>query len=187
MLWTIGIALGIAVLNLGLNYNSLVKLENTVEVAWSQIEVQLKRRHNLIPNLVKTTKEYMDYEQQVLTEVAEARSKAVKARNVAQQAEAESELNQSLDKLIGVIEDYPELKANQSFLDLQEELVSTENRIAFGRQSYNDAVLYFNNKVEMFPSNIIASFFDFKTKDYFEVEHERERELPEIDIKKGGI
>ena len=183
MMWLIGIISGVIILSLGVNYNSLVKLENTVEVAWSQIEVQLKRRHDLIPDLVKTTQEYMDYEQQVLTEIIEARSKAVKAEQVLQQAEAESELNQSLDKVIGLIEDYPDLKAKQNFLDLQEELLSTENRIAFGRQSYNDAVLYFNNKVEMFPSNIIASLFNFQAKDYFEVEYERERKLPEIDIK----
>lgn len=182
MWWIIAFTLGVIALFLWLTYNSLVKLENTVEIAWSQIDVELKRRHNLIPNLVQTTKEYMKYESEVLNKIIEARNRAVEVNQITQQAEAESKLNQSLDQLIGLIEDYPELKADKNFLKLQEELVSTENRIAFGRQSYNDAVLYLNNKIEMFPASLIANLFNFKAKDYFEIKYERERAALKIDM-----
>ncbi|MGM0370389.1 MAG: LemA family protein [Bacillota bacterium] len=182
MWWILLIIVVIPVLFLWLTYNSLVELENTVEVAWSQIDVQLQRRHDLIPKLVKVTQEYIDYEREVINNLVEARREAVQSQQIDSQAGAESDLNQALDKLLGVVEDYPDLKAKENFLELHEELVSTENKIAFGRQSYNDAVLYFNNQVETFPSNLIADYFGFETEDYFEIEYQRERKAPDLGL-----
>ena len=161
-------------------YNSLVRLRNQVKNAWSQIDVQLKRRHDLIPNLVETAKGYMKHERGTFEAITEARSKAMGANNVADAAKAEGHLADALSKFMLVVENYPVLKANQNFLSLQEELSSTENKIAFARQSYNDQVLFFNNKIEMFPSNIIAGMFSFKKGDFFEVETAAEREAPKV-------
>ncbi|UCD50888.1 MAG: LemA family protein [Phycisphaerales bacterium] len=161
-------------------YNSLVRLRNQVDNAWSQIDVQLKRRHDLIPNLVETAKGYMKHERETFEAITEARSKAMGAGNVADAAKAEGQLAEALSKFMLVVENYPDLKANQNFLSLQEELSSTENKIAFARQSYNDQVLFFNNKIEMFPSNIIAGMFSFKKRDFFEVETAAEREAPKV-------
>jgi len=161
-------------------YNSLVRLRNQVKNAWSQIDVQLKRRHDLIPNLVETAKGYMKHERGTFEAITEARSKAMGANNVADAAQAEGHLADALSKFMLVVENYPDLKANQNFLSLQEELSSTENKIAFARQSYNDQVLFFNNKIEMFPSNIIAGMFSFTKSDFFEVETAAEREAPKV-------
>ena len=161
-------------------YNSLVQLRNRVKNAWSQIDVQLKRRHDLIPNLVETAKGYMQHERQTLSAVTEARSRAMGADGVAAKGKAESTLSGALSKFMLVVENYPDLKANQNFLALQEELTSTENRIAFSRQSYNDSVLFFNNKIQMFPSNIIANMFGFNTEEFFEIEDASEREAPQV-------
>lgn len=161
-------------------YNSLVRLRNQVKNAWSQIDVQLKRRHDLIPNLVETAKGYMKHERGTFEAITEARSKAMGANNVADAAKAEGHLADALSKFMLVVENYPDLKANQNFLSLQEELSSTENKIAFARQSYNDQVLFFNNKIEMFPSNIIAGMFTFTKSDFFEVETAAEREAPKV-------
>lgn len=161
-------------------YNSLVRLRNQVKNAWSQIDVQLKRRHDLIPNLVETAKGYMKHERGTFEAITEARSKAMGANNVADAAKAEGHLADALSKFMLVVENYPDLKANQNFLSLQEELSSTENKIAFARQSYNDQVLFFNNKIEMFPSNIIAGMFSFTKRDFFEVETAAEREAPKV-------
>ena len=134
-------------------YNSLVKLKNRVKNAWSQIDVQLKRRHDLIPNLIETVKGYMTHERDTLENITKARSQAVAAEGVGDKAKAEGELTRALGKFNLVVENYPDLKANQNFLSLQEELTSTENKISFSRQNYDDQVLFYNNKIEMFPSN----------------------------------
>ena len=161
-------------------YNSLVRLRNQVKNAWSQIDVQLKRRHDLIPNLIETVKGYMTHERETLENITKARSAAVDASSVADKSKAETELSGALGKFNLVVENYPDLKANQNFLELQEELTSTENKISFARQSYNDQVLFYNNKIEMFPSNILAGMFNFIKEEFFEIELETEREVPKV-------
>jgi len=161
-------------------YNSLVQLRNQVKNAWSQIDVQLKRRHDLIPNLVETAKGYMKHERETFETITNARSQAMGAKNVAESSKAEGVLGDALSKFLLVVENYPDLKANQNFLALQEELSSTENRIAFSRQGYNDQVLSFNNKIEMFPSNIIAGMFNFTKAEFFEIEAPAERATPKV-------
>ena len=161
-------------------YNALIRLRNQVDNAWSQIDVQLKRRHDLIPNLVETAKGYMKHERETFEAITQARSQAMGAKNVAETAKAEGQLADALSKFMLVVENYPELKANQNFLALQEELTSTENKIAFSRQNYNDQVLFYNNKIQMFPSNIIAGMLNFTKRDFFEVESEAERKAPKV-------
>ncbi len=161
-------------------YNALIRLRNQVDNAWSQIDVQLKRRHDLIPNLVETAKGYMKHERETFEAITNARSQAMGAKNVADASKAEGALGEALSKFMLVVENYPDLKANQNFLSLQEELTGTENRIAFARQSYNDQVLFFNNKIQMFPSNIIAGMFAFGKRDFFEIEIAAEREVPKV-------
>jgi len=161
-------------------YNSLVQLRNRVKNAWSQIDVQLKRRHDLIPNLVETAKGYMKHERETLSAVTEARSRAMGAGGVADKAKAEGQLGGALSKFMLVVEQYPDLKANQNFLALQEELTSTENKIAFARQSYNDQVLFYNNKIQMFPSNVIAGMFNFMAEEFFEIEDVTEKAVPKV-------
>ena len=161
-------------------YNALVRLKNQVKNAWSQIDVQLKRRHDLIPNLVETAKGYMEHERGTFEAITEARAKAMGASNVADASAAEGALSGALSNFMLVVENYPDLKANANFLSLQEELTSTENKIAFARQGYNDQVLFFNNKIQMFPSNIVAGMFGYKQQDFFEIENEEERKVPEV-------
>ncbi|UCG58977.1 MAG: LemA family protein [Phycisphaerales bacterium] len=161
-------------------YNALVRLRNQVDNAWSQIDVQLKRRHDLIPNLVETAKGYMKHERETFEAITQARSQAMGAKSVSEASKAEGALGEALSKFMLVVENYPDLKANQNFLALQEELTGTENRIAFARQNYNDQVLSFNNKTQMFPSNIIAGMFGFSKRDFFEVEIAAEREVPKV-------
>jgi LemA protein len=165
-------------------YNSLVKRRNQVDNSWSQIEVQLKRRHDLIPNLVEAVKDYMSYEQETLTNVTQARAAAIDAGNRGPQAQAQAEnmLSDTLKSLFAVVENYPDLKANQNVMSLQEELTSTENKIAFARQFYNDSVLTFNNKVQTFPSNLIAGMFNFTTRQFFEAP-EGDRAVPTVDLR----
>ncbi len=151
-------------------YNRLVVLRNRTENAWFQIDVQLKRRYDLIPNLVETVKGYAAHEKEVFEKVTEARAKAISAEGVNKQAEAENMLTGALKTLFAVAENYPELKANENFLMLQEELSGTESKIAYARQFYNDSVLAYNTKIEVFPSNIVASIFGFRPKEYFEIE-----------------
>jgi LemA protein len=155
-------------------YNGLVRIRNQVRNAWSQIDVQLKRRHDLIPNLVEVVKDYMSYEQETLTKVIEARGKALAAssQGVAATAAAENQLTGALKSLFAVFENYPDLKANQNVMKLQEELTSTENKIAFARQYYNDSVMRLNNAIETFPSNIFANAFNFKAEQYYQVPDE---------------
>jgi LemA protein len=163
-------------------YNSLVRLRNQVKNAWSQIDVQLKRRHDLIPNLIETVKGYMKHERETLENITKARSNAMSAQTVGEKAKAEGELNGAMNKFFLVVENYPDLKANQNFLALQEELTSTENKIAFSRQAYNDQVLSYNNKIQMFPTNIMAGMFGFKASEFFEIEDRAERDVPKVDF-----
>ena len=165
-------------------YNGLVKRRNQVDNSWSQIEVQLKRRHDLIPNLVESVKDYMAYEQDTLTAVTQARAAAIDAGNQGPEAQAEAEniLTGTLKSLFAVTENYPDLKANQNVMQLQEELTSTENKIAFARQFYNDSVLTYNNKIQMFPSNLIAGMFNFTVRQFFEAP-EGDRAVPTVDLR----
>ncbi len=161
-------------------YNGLVRLRNHVKNAWAQIDVQLKRRHDLIPNLVETVKGFAGHEKQTLENVVAARSQAVSAQGVASQAQAEGELSQALGRLMMVVEQYPDLKANQNFLALQEELTSTENKIGFSRQFYNDSVMVFNTKVQSVPTNLVAGMFRFGEEEFFELENAAERQTPKV-------
>jgi len=163
-------------------YNGLVRLRNRVKNAWSQIDVQLKRRHDLIPNLVETAKGYMKHEQNTLKDITEARSKAMGAGSIGDKAKAEGELSGAMSKFFLVVENYPDLKANSNFLAVQEELTSTENKIAFARQGYNDQVLFLNNKIQMFPSNIVAGMFNFKENEFFAIENKAEKAVPKVDF-----
>lgn len=167
----IGLLIALALIVAGF-YNRLVTLRNRVSNAWSQIDVQLKRRYDLIPNLVETVKGYAAHEKEVLERVTEARAQAVAAGGVAEQAAAENQLTQTLRSLFAVVENYPELKANQNFLLLQEELSGTESKIAFARQFYNDSVLKYNTAIQSFPGNVFAGVFGFGERQYFEAEPE---------------
>lgn len=161
-------------------YNGLVRLRNQLENAWAQIDVQLKRRHDLIPNLVETVKGYAKHERETFERVTQARNMAINAKSVGERAEAENVLTGALKSLFAVAEAYPELKANQNFLQLQEELASTENKVAFSRQFYNDSVMTYNTRIEIFPTNLIATMFNFGRREFFEVKAEAEREAPKV-------
>ncbi len=161
-------------------YNGLVRLRNQLENAWAQIDVQLKRRHDLIPNLVETVKGYAKHESGTLEKVIQARNMAIAAKTVGERAEAENVLSGTLKSLFALAESYPNLKADQNFLRLQEELTSTENKVSFSRQFCNDSVLGYNTGIEVFPKNIIASMFNFGRRDFFEVKAETEREAPKV-------
>ncbi len=161
-------------------YNSLIQLRNQVKNAWSQIDVQLKRRHDLIPNLIETVKGYMTHERETLQNITNARANAMSAASVQDKAKAEGQLTDAMTKFNIAVENYPDLKANQNFLALQEELSSTENKISFSRQNYNDQVLFYNNKIEMFPSNILAGMFNFTKETFFELEDKGERAVPKV-------
>jgi len=176
MLWiTLGIIVVLVFIGLAM-YNGLVKLRQFTRNAWSQIDVQLKRRYDLIPNLVETAKGYMKHEQETLEAVIKARQTAIDAGSVGEQAMAENMLTSSLRQLFALAESYPDLKANQNMMQVQEELASTENRIGFARQHYNDSVASYNIKVESFPSNVIANMFTFQMAEYFELEDVEARE-----------
>ncbi len=160
-------------------YNALVVKRNRVKNGWHQIDVQLKRRIDLIPNLVETVKGYAKHEKELFEKVTEARAAVMKAHGPAESAKANNMLTDTLKSLFAVVENYPELKANQNFLKLQEELTSTENKISFARQFYNDVVMDFNNKSQVFPSNIVAGMFSFKPAEFYTVP-EAEREAPKV-------
>jgi len=163
-------------------YNGLVRTRNQVKNAWAQIDVQLKRRFDLIPNLMETVKGYMKHERETLEAVTKARNLAQQAASAGagERAKAEGELGAALGRLIAVAEQYPDLKASQNFLALQEELASTENKISFSRQFYNDSVLKFNNQIQMFPSNMVAGMFGFSAAEFFETTAEEERKAPKV-------
>lgn len=157
-------------------YNSLIHLRNRWENAWAQVDVQLRRRYDLIPNLVETVKGYARHEREVFERVTEARTRAINASTVAEHGQAENQLTLALKSLFAVVENYPELKANQNFLLLQEELAGTESKIAFARQFYNDSVMKYNIRLQVFPARLIAQWFGFKPKEYFEIEEAEARE-----------
>ncbi len=176
----LGILVVVVALLVGL-YNNLVRSRNEVKNAWSQIDVQLKRRHDLIPNLVETVKGYAAHERGTLDAVVKARQQAMAAGgNVEEAAKAENALTQTLRSLFALAEAYPDLKANQNFLALQEELSSTENKIGFARQYYNDTAMRYKNRTEVFPSNIFANMFGFAPEPFFQVDTEAERQVPQV-------
>ena len=161
-------------------YNGLVRLRNQLENAWAQIDVQLKRRHDLIPNLVETVKGYATHESSTFEKVIQARNMAVSAKTVGDRAEAENVLTGTLKSLFAVAEAYPDLKANTEFMRLQEELTSTENKVAFARQFYNDSVMTYNTDREVFPSNLIAGMFNFAPAELFVVDKPEQKDAPKV-------
>jgi len=163
-------------------YNRLVALRKRCDNGWAQIDVQLKRRYDLIPNLVETAKGYLKHEREVLENVTKARQQAINASGVGDQAKAENFLSQTLRSLFAVVENYPDLKANENMKAVQEELVSTENKISYARQHYNDVVMTYNTATEAVPSNIVASMFNFEQRVFFELEDETQREAPKVDF-----
>ncbi len=177
--WVIVAVIVIIVLWFIALYNRFVVLRNRIEGSWAQVDVQLKKRYDLVPNLVETVKGYAKHEREVFEKVTEARSKAISAQNVSEQGDAENLLTGALKSLFAVAEAYPDLKANQNFLQLQEELSAIENKIAYARQHFNDVVLAFNAKRQRFPDNIVAGMMGLVAHDYFEIE-EAAREAPEV-------
>ena len=161
-------------------YNRLVTLRNRVKEAWSDIEVQLKRRYNLIPNLVETVKGYASHEKEVFEKVTQARTKAIGAQNLKEKAIAENMLSNTLKSLFAVAENYPQLRSSENFQKLQEELTDTEDKIQAARRFYNGNVRDFNIKIESFPSNIIAKIFNFKKVEFFEIKEEAEKDVPKL-------
>ena len=160
-------------------YNNLVTQSESVENSFSQVETQLQRRNDLIPNLVETVQRYADHEEEIFTEVAEARSRLMGAGSVEQQAEADAELSGALSRLLAISENYPELRANENFINLQDELAGTENRISTARRDYNETVRSYNTAIRRFPTNIFAGMFNFDSADYFEAE-EGATENPDV-------
>jgi len=177
----VGIA-GIIILWVIAKYNSLITLRNQTTNGWKQIDIQLKRRHDLIPNLVNTVKGVMEFEQDTLEKVIQARNSAISATGVADAAAKENMLTGALSKLFALVENYPNLKSNENVKQLQEELTSTENKISFARQFYNDIATQFNIAQQMFPGNIIASMFGFKDAELFEIADEAERAVPAVNL-----
>jgi LemA protein len=175
------IAIIAALIAVMMMYNKLVSLRNQVDNGWKQIDVQLKRRHDLIPNLVETVKGAMQFERDTLERVMQARSRAVGATSMGERTAAENEVTQSLGRLFAVMENYPTLKANQNVLQLQEELTTTENQLAFARQFYNDVVMQLNTREQLFPGSLVATFFTFKPAEYFTVAAD-EQATPRVDL-----
>lgn len=185
--WIVLGAIALLVVFLIFTYNALVRLRNMVDEAWNQISVQLKRRHDLIPNLVNAVKGYMDFEQETLTRVVEARSAAVTATergpgNAQQAAQAEEFLTGALRQLFALVENYPDLKANENVMQLQEELTTTENQIGFSRQHYNSTVREFNTSIQVFPNVLIAGPLGFRERDYFQIA-EADAAVPEVNLR----
>lgn len=180
--WIITLAVvGVLVIAFVAIYNSLVRDRNRVDNAWGQMEVQLKRRYDLIPNLVETVKGYATHERETFEQVTRARAGAEAAQTPAEQAEAENFLTQALRQLFAVAEDYPELRASDNFQSLQDDLEETENKIAISRQIYNDTVLTYNNRVQQIPTNIVASLTGFETREFFEAGEEAQ-EAPVVEF-----
>ena len=181
--WIIGGSIAaVIIICLILLYNSLVKLKNKVENGWSQIDVQLQRRYDLIPNLVETVKGYAAHEMETLNSVVQARQGCVAASTVGEKAEADNALSGTLKSLFAVMENYPNLKADQNFRELQHELATTENKISFARQYYNDTVMRFNTAIRVFPQNIVASILKFAAVEYFKTESDEARQAVEVEI-----
>lgn len=185
VVWLIAILLGLAlfavIAGIGI-YNSLVSLRQQTVNAWSQIDVQLKRRYDLIPNLVETVKGYMDHEKDTLERVIQARNQAIAAKGVKEQGQAESLLGAALGNLFALSEAYPDLKANDNMRELQEELRSTENKISFARQYYNDVTTRYNTKLEVIPSSIVANISKFESRELFEISEATEREPVKVEF-----
>ena len=165
-------------------YNNLVSLRQKVKNAWSQIEIQLQRRFDLIPNLVETVKGYMGHESNILTKVAELRTAWANAKTVAEKSNLDTQLSDTLKTIMAVSEAYPDLKANQNFISLQQELANTENKISYSRQFYNDTVTRYNTMLETFPSNLVASMFHFEAEKLFEVDNPSARQNVKVDFNK---
>jgi LemA protein len=185
-IWIALIVIAVIVLFVVFMYNGLVRLRNMVDEAWNQISVQLKRRHDLIPNLVEAVKGYMEFEQATLTKVIEARNAAVSAQAAGpaaagQSAQAENVLTGALRQLFALVENYPQLKANENVMQLQEQLTTTENQIGFSRQHYNSTVREFNTSIQTFPNVILAGMFGFKERDYFQIAEE-DAAVPQVDL-----
>lgn len=185
-IWIALIVVAVIVLFLVFMYNGLVRLRNMVDEAWNQISVQLKRRHDLIPNLVEAVKGYMEFEQTTLTRVVEARNAAVSAQaagpaNAGQSAQAENMLTGALRQLFALVENYPQLKSNENVMQLQEQLTTTENQIGFSRQHYNSTVREYNTSIQTFPNALLAGIFGFTTRDYFQIADE-DTAVPQVDL-----
>jgi len=184
--WILLIVVAVIALFLVFMYNGLVRLRNMVDEAWNQISVQLKRRHDLIPNLVNAVKGYMEFEQETLTKVIDARNAAVSAQAAgpaaaAQSAQAENMLSGMLRQLFALVENYPQLKANENVMQLQEELTTTENQIGFSRQHYNSVVREYNTSIQTFPNALLAGLLGFRPRDYFQIE-EADAAVPAVDL-----
>ena len=182
MWWIILIIVAVIAILLVVIYNKLVTMRLRVKNAWSQIEVQLQRRFDLIPNLVETVKGYMAHESDVLTKVTDLRSSWAEAKTVDEKAKLDNELSDTLKTIMAVAENYPDLKANQSFASLQEELKNTENKISYSRQFYNDTVTRYNTQLQVFPSNIVAGMFHFTEETLFEVDNEEARKNVKVEF-----
>ena len=177
MPWVIGIVVVVLILVIISTYNSLVSLRNRVRDQWAQIDVQLKRRFDLIPNLIETVKGYTKHDSETLENIVKVRNTYASANTPQEAMEADGELNKAVSRLFALAESYPDLKANTNFLQMQDELKETENKIASARQFYNDVVLRYNNKIQMFPSNIVAGLFGFKTEAFFEANKEEKENV----------
>jgi len=175
--WIIGIIIAILVIVVIGLFNSLVRLRNQVKNSWAQIDVQLKRRYDLIPNLVETVKGYVKHEKETLENVTKARAAVMDAKDVKGKAEANNMLTDTLKSLFAVSENYPDLKANQNFMQLQEEITGTENKISYARQHYNDMVMVYNTKIEIFPNNMFAGMLNFSKEDLFETAAEEKKNV----------
>lgn len=178
----IGVIIAIIILAVIIMYNSLVSAKIKVDNAWSQIDVQLQRRFDLIPNFVETVKGYMNHESETFEKIAELRTSWTNANSVSEKAALDNQLSDTLKTIMAVSEGYPDLKANQNFSELSEELRNTENKISFARQFYNDTVTMYNEKLQMFPSNIIANMFHFTERDLFEAENDEARKNVKVDF-----
>ena len=182
MLWIILAILAVLIIAVIGMYNGLVQSRIKVDNAWSQIDVQLQRRFDLIPNFVETVKGYMAHEKETFEKIAALRTSWANTNSISEKAKLDNELSTSLKTIMAVSESYPELKANQNFSDLSEELRNTENKISFSRQFYNDAVTMYNTKLQVFPSNIIANIFNFKARDLFKAESDEARKNVKVDF-----
>jgi len=180
MVWIIVAVVVVLALVVVYLYNKLVRLRNRTENAWAQVDVQLRRRYDLIPNLVETVKGYAAHEQQTFEEVTRARTAAQQAQGVEQQASAENALTAAIGRLFAVAEAYPQLRATENFQKLQDELSDTESKIAVSRQVYNDTVLTYDNAIQSVPTNLLAGVFGFKSKPYFEIDEPAAREAPQV-------
>ncbi|UCH34111.1 MAG: LemA family protein [Armatimonadota bacterium] len=181
--WIIFGLIGLFILYVIFTYNRMVVLRTRINNAWAQIDVQMRRRYDLIPNLVETVKGYAAHERETLENVTKARAAMAEAKTVQEQAQAQNMITSALKTLFAVAEQYPNLKANENFMMLQEELAGTENKIAYARQFYNDTVRAFNAMIQMFPANIVASMFNFTAREYFEIEEAAAREPVRVTFK----